>query len=47
LSGVVSDLAAGGAIYLKEKVVQDGQLITASGPAAAVAFAEKIIQSLK
>jgi len=46
-SGVVSDLAAGGAIYLKEKVVQDGQLITASGPAAAVAFAEKIIQSLK
>jgi len=35
-----------GAIYVNEKVVQDGKIITANGPDAAKEFAEKIAKNL-
>lgn len=46
-SGVVDDLKNGGAIYVNEQVVRDGQLITADGPSAAASFAKKIIEVLQ
>lgn len=46
-SGAVDDLKNGGAIYVNEQVVRDGQLITADGPSAAASFAKKIIEVLQ
>ncbi|MEW6378664.1 MAG: DJ-1/PfpI family protein [bacterium] len=39
-------LKARGAVYMREPVVRDGRIITASGPDAADSFAERIIQAL-
>ncbi len=36
-----------GAIYQDKKVVVDGNIITANGPAAAQAFGQKIVETLK
>lgn len=46
-SGAKNDLIGGGAIYTDESVTVDGQIITASGPAAAKEFGEKVIKALK
>jgi len=43
----VKTLQENGAIYQDEKVVVDGNIITANGPAAAQAFGQKIIETLK
>jgi len=40
-------LEQNGAIYQKDSVVQDGNIITGNGPAAVKAFANKIVDSLK
>lgn len=40
-------LKENGAEYLQEKVVQDGNLITAEGPKAAEDFGKKILENLK
>lgn len=40
-------LEENGADFVNEKVVQDGNIITANGPVAAPAFAEKILYNLK
>lgn len=40
-------LEENGADYVDEKVVQDGRIITANGPAAAQQFGEKIVEALK
>jgi len=45
-SGAVKALEQAGVIVTKEGVQQDGNLITASGPAYANRFAEAIIQSI-
>lgn len=42
----VNALKLGGANYLDEDVVVDGNIITASGPFAAESFGEKIVESL-
>lgn len=39
-------LEENGAIYLEEKVVQDGRIITANGPLATEDFAKKILENL-
>jgi len=36
-----------GAVFSGENVVQDGRIITASGPSAARAFGEKIVKAIK
>lgn len=41
------NLRAKGAIYTKDAVVRDGNIITASGPAAATRFGEEILKALK
>lgn len=46
-SGVKGDLEAGGADYTGGAVAVDGKIITASGPAAAREFGEKIVEALK
>ncbi|MFH1823061.1 MAG: DJ-1/PfpI family protein [Patescibacteria group bacterium] len=46
-SGSQADLEAGGAIITNEPVTIDENIITASGPAAAHDFAEKIISALE
>lgn len=40
-------LEEGGATYVKEKVVRDGKVITASGPEAAEEFGKKIVELLR
>jgi len=42
----VEALAQGGAEYVKEPVVADGNVITAEGPGAAADFAAKILEAL-
>jgi len=44
--GAIRDLEKGGAIYQREEVVIDGNIITASGPPAAKDFAKSIIEAL-
>lgn len=43
----MGDLRQAGVIYTGNFVEQDGKIITASGPQASEAFAEKIIEALK
>lgn len=40
-------LEENGAEYINEKVVQDGKIITANGPAASEEFGNKIVEALK
>lgn len=46
-SGAKGDLEAGGASYTGGAVAVDGKIITASGPAAAREFGEKIVEALR
>jgi len=46
-SGVKSDLENSGAVFTGEAVTVDDNIITASGPAAAREFGEKIVEALK
>jgi len=41
------NLRQAGALYLKQPVVVDGRIVTASGPEAASEFAQKIVQLLQ
>jgi len=43
-SGGVKDLNEAGAIFTDEAVTVDGNIITASGPAAAAEFAKKVVE---
>lgn len=43
----VNALKAKGAKYIKEPVVQDGNIITANGPTSASLFADNILEALK
>jgi protease I len=45
--GPVKILKENGAEFVNEKVVRDGKIITANGPAAATEFGEKILENLK
>lgn len=45
--GPVRTLEQNGAQFVDEKVVKDGKIITANGPAAAYEFGQKILDSLK
>lgn len=45
--GAKDDLEAGGADYTGGAVAVDGKIITASGPAAAREFGEKIVEALE
>lgn len=42
----ISNLQAKGAEFINQPVVQDGNLVTASGPSASQAFGEKIVEML-
>ena len=44
--GPVKILEENGAEFVNEKVIQDGNIITANGPAAAEEFGEKILENL-
>jgi len=44
--GPVKILNDNGAEFINEKIVQDGNIITANGPAAAEAFGKKILENL-
>ncbi|OHA76274.1 MAG: hypothetical protein A3H01_00365 [Candidatus Wildermuthbacteria bacterium RIFCSPLOWO2_12_FULL_40_9] len=43
----IKALKEAGAVYLKENVVVDGNIITASGPSAAEEFGNKIVEMLR
>ncbi len=43
----IVELKRGGAIYVRESVVRDGMVVTASGPEAAVEFGETLARMLK
>lgn len=43
--GLENDLTAGGATYVKQPVVVDGNLITSEGPATTLQFAKAIIEA--
>jgi protease I len=45
-SRALVELKRGGATYVEEPVVQDGTIVTASGPAAAEAFGHTLVQLL-
>jgi protease I len=46
-SAYIAALEASGANYINENVVVDGKIITADGPAAATAFGERILESIR
>jgi len=43
----ISAIQKGGAVYTPEPVVVDGRIVTANGPQASKAFAEKLVRLLK
>ena len=45
--GPIKILEENGAYFIDEKVVQDGNIITANGPAAAQEFGKKILENLR
>jgi len=45
--GPIKILEGNGAEFVNEKIVQDGRIITANGPAAAEDFGKKILENLK
>lgn len=45
--GFEDDLCAGGAGFVEERVVRDGNVITANGPSSAIPFAIALIEALR